>query len=161
MQVEKNKVVSFNYVLSESGGQQLESNREGIPIAYLHGYDNILSGLEEALVGLTVGDTTKVTLPPEQAYGPRNDLGLKKVPVKHLEGKYKRLLPGMFVRVNGDKGPVNATVVKPGKFMVDVDFNHPFAGKTLEFDVVITGIRDASPEEITHRHAHGEGGHHH
>lgn len=161
MQAENNKVVSFNYILREAGGEELENNRESIPIAYLHGHNNILSGLEEALTGLKAGDTTQVTLPPERAYGPYNEIGRKQVPIKTLEKKYKRLLPGMFVRVVGQKGPVNATVIKPGKFMVEVDFNHPFAGKTLEFDIEVTNVRDATPEEIAHRHAHGDGGHHH
>jgi FKBP-type peptidyl-prolyl cis-trans isomerase SlyD len=51
--------------------------------------------------------------------------------------------------------------VKVGSSVVDVDLNHPLAGKTLKFGVVITDIRDATPEELEHGHVHGPGGHHH
>ena len=65
------------------------------------------------------------------------------------------------MKVSTENGLKNAIVVKPGKFMVEVDTNHPFAGKTLVFEVRITDIRDATGEEIAHGHAHGPGGHHH
>ncbi|WP_188152305.1 FKBP-type peptidyl-prolyl cis-trans isomerase [Teredinibacter waterburyi] len=161
MQIENNSVVSFHYVLREQGGENIESNQDSVPMAYLHGHGNILAGLEDAMVGLTVGDSKSVVLSPEQAYGPRREGAVQKVPVKHLAGKYKRLLPGMVVKVNTEKGAINARIIKPGKFMVELDMNHPFAGKTLEFDIEIKAIRAASEEEIAHGHAHGDGGHHH
>ena len=67
----------------------------------------------------------------------------------------------MVVQVQTDRGPVTGKVIKAGKFMVDVDLNHPFAGKTLEFHIEVVSVRDATTDEITHGHAHGEGGHHH
>ncbi|WP_045855778.1 FKBP-type peptidyl-prolyl cis-trans isomerase [Teredinibacter purpureus] len=161
MQVSKDNVVSFHYTLGEAGGPPLESNHDSVPMAYLHGHGNLLAGLEDGMEGLSVGETKKVTLSPEQAYGPLREDASKKVPIKHLAGKYKRLLPGMIVKVNTEKGVINATVIKPGLKMVTIDLNHPFAGKTLEFDVEIKDIRAATEEEITHKHAHGAGGHHH
>lgn len=161
MQVQKNKVVSFHYSLKEADGDALETSQDSVPMSYLHGHNNILGALEDALEGMATGDTKTVTLPPEDAYGQRRPNLVQKVPIKHLAGKYKRLLPGMLVKINTEQGLMNATVIKPGKFMVEVDTNHPFAGKTLQFDVEITEIRDASEEEIAHGHAHGPGGHHH
>ncbi|WP_075184924.1 FKBP-type peptidyl-prolyl cis-trans isomerase [Teredinibacter haidensis] len=161
MHVTENTVVSFHYSLSEAGGEELENNRDSVPMAYLHGHGNILAGLEEGMAGLAVGEKKSITLPPEQAYGPRRENASQKVPIKHLAGKYKRLLPGMIVKVNTEKGVINASVIKTGLKMVTIDTNHPFAGKTLAFDVEIISIRPATDEEITHKHAHGEGGHHH
>ncbi len=161
MKVEKDIVVSITYHLSESGGALLEKSDEGIPLAYLHGHDNILPALEAALEGKTVNENVLVTLSPEQAYGPIREGAQAKVPVKHLVGKYKRLLPGMLVKVNTEQGPRDARIIKAGKFMVDIDTNHPFAGKTLAFDVTIKDLRAASAEEVAHGHAHGVGGHHH
>ncbi len=161
MHVEQNKVVTFNYRLNEEGGPELENNYDSLPIVYLHGHSNLLSGLEEALSGMAVGESKTVTLPPEKAYGQRRENAFQRIPIKHIASKHKRLLPGTLVKVSTENGLKNAIVVKPGKFMVEVDTNHPFAGKTLVFEVRITDIRDATGEEIAHGHAHGPGGHHH
>ncbi len=161
MEIQKNHVVSIFYQLSDDAGNALESNDNEVPMAYLHGANNLLPGLEAALEGKREGDTLEVVLPPEQAYGPIKPNAVSRVPIKHLLGKHKRLMPGMFVKVQTDKGVVNGRIVKSGKFMVDVDFNHPFAGKTLTFNVRIDQIRPATEEELAHGHAHGEGGHHH
>jgi FKBP-type peptidyl-prolyl cis-trans isomerase SlyD len=68
---------------------------------------------------------------------------------------------GGKVLVNTQNGPWEAIVLKVGKFNVDIDSNHPLAGKTITFDIEIIDVRDASSEELTHGHAHGVGGHHH
>lgn len=161
MQIENNKVVSLFYHLKDAGGQDLEHNQEGIPLAYLHGHNNLLPALEEALTGKEAGAKFTVTLPPEKAYGPVRPNATQRVPIKHLASHHKRLLPGTLVRVQTDKGTVSARIIKAGKFMVDVDMNHPFAGKTLVFEIEVVSIRDASADELAHGHAHGDGGHHH
>lgn len=161
MQIDKDKVVSIFYQLKDAEGEQLEESQDGIPLAYLHGHNNLLPALEEALAGRKVGDKLSLTLPPEKAYGPIKPDASQRVPIKHLLGNPKRLKPGMVVRVQTDQGALASRVLKVGKFMVDVDLNHPFAGKTLQFDIEVVTVRDASADEIAHGHAHGEGGHHH
>lgn len=161
MRIEENKVVSFSYRLSEEGGPELENNYDTVPMVYLHGHGNILAGLEAALEGMTVGDTKHVVLPPEEAYGHWRENRKQRIPAKHIASKHKRLLPGTIVKFSTEQGLMNARVIKAGKFTVDIDTNHPFAGKTLVFDVKVTDIRDASQEEIAHGHVHGPGGHHH
>ncbi|ACR11153.1 FKBP-type peptidyl-prolyl cis-trans isomerase [Teredinibacter turnerae] len=161
MHVEKDRVVSFHYSLREVGGDPIEDNKGAVPMAYLHGHGNLLPALEAEMEGMTEGETRVISLPPEKAYGLRNENALQKVPVKHLIGTYKRLMPKMIVRVNTNKGERNASVIKAGKFMVELDMNHPFAGVALEFTVEVLNIREAQAEEIAHGHAHGDGGHHH
>ncbi|MCR6654009.1 MAG: peptidylprolyl isomerase [Cellvibrionaceae bacterium] len=161
MQIEKDKVVSIVYQLRDAAGENLEDTSDGIPLAYLHGHDNLLAALEKALEGRSAGDKFDLTLSPEEAYGPVREGATQRVPIKHLLGNTKRLKAGMVVRVQTEKGPVTATALKVGKFMVDVDLNHPFAGKTLKFDVEVVAVRDATADEIAHGHAHGDGGHHH
>ena len=161
MKISKDCVVLFHYSLAEQGGELLESNHDGEAMAYLHGHNNILAGLEQAMEGLAEGDEASVVLQPEQAFGPVKANATQRIPVKHLASKHKRLSIGTLVKVNTEKGVVNGKVVKLGKFMIDVDFNHPFAGKTVQFDIKITHVRQASAEELAHGHAHGEGGHHH
>lgn len=161
MNIQNDRVVTLFYRLTEKDGQDLEDNSEGVPLAYLHGHRNLLPALEEALTGLEAGDNACVVLPPEKAYGVRRENSIQRVPVKHLISAPKKLKPGLVVQVQTEKGAKAVTVIKSGRFMVDVDFNHPFAGKTLQFDIKIDSIREATKEELEHRHAHGVGGHHH
>ncbi len=160
MQVADKAVVTFHYTLKDINGNEMESSRTGEPLAYLHGADNIVPGLEKALAGKRQGDTLTVTVTPAEGYGERRDDLQMRVSAKHLvwEGK---LEAGGQAFLRTEHGPRMVTVIKPGKFMVDIDANHPLAGTTLVFDVEITEVREALPEELDHGHVHGPGGHHH
>ena len=158
--IEKDKVVQFHYVLEDDQGNLIEDSHKGEPMAYLHGADNIIPGLEKALAGHDAGDSVDVTVSPEQGYGERRDGMVQRVSAKYLKHAGK-LRPGMVVSVNTDEGPRTVTVIKVGLKTVDVDGNHPLAGKTLHFKVEITEVRDATEDEKSHGHAHGPGGHHH
>ncbi len=160
MQIAQDKVVSFHYTLSMVGGEQLESSEKTEPMTYLHGHGNILKALEFAMKGKQAGDTFQVTLEPAEAYGARHEGAERRVPIKHLMYSGK-LQPGMSVKINTDSGPRDVRVIKVGKFNVDVDTNHPLAGLSLSFDIEIVDVRDATAEEIAHRHVHGVGGHQH
>lgn len=160
MKIEKNSVVSFHYRLSEQGGAELENSYDGDPSLYLHGARNILPALEKALAGLSVGDSKTVDLAAAQAYGERQEGRVQRIPAKYLKHE-GRMKPGQIVRFRDDRGVQQATVLKVGKFSVDVDTNHPLAGKNLSFAIEIMDIREASAEEISHGHAHGPGGHQH
>jgi FKBP-type peptidyl-prolyl cis-trans isomerase SlyD len=164
MSVSANKVVSFHYRLHEAGGDLLEESYGAEPTLYLHGHNNLLAALEAAMEGKNLGDKVSVTVAPEQAYGLRREGAVQRVPIKHLHDYEKiknRLKPGMKVAVNTQNGPWEAIVLKVGKFNVDIDSNHPLAGKTLTFEIEIAAVRDATEEELQHGHAHGVGGHHH
>ncbi len=162
MQVSADKVVSFHYRLSEQGGELLESSYEAEPTLYLHGHNNLLSALEAAMDGKQTGDKFSVSITPAQGYGERQEGATQRIPIKHLHNhKNLKLKPGMKVAVNTQHGPWDAIVLKVGKFNVDIDANHPLAGKNLDFELEIVEVRDASEEELAHGHAHGVGGHHH
>ena len=160
MQIASGTVASFHYTLRGEDGVEIENSREGDPVAYLHGQGNILPALEERLAGHAAGDVLAVTLAPEQAYGVRREGSIQRVPLKHVQAS-GRLRPGMVVAVHTEHGARQVTVLKVGKFNVDVDTNHPLAGRTLSFDIEVLEVRAASAEEIAHGHAHGAGGHHH
>ena len=157
MQIEKNKVVSFHYSLSAAGNYS-ESSRGGQPAKYLHGYGGIVRGLERAMRGRTAGESFTVEVAPEDAFGVRNPEFVKRVLRKHLLGAPAKLAPGSVVTVNTRQGQAQGIALKVGRFNIDVDFNHPMAGRQLTFEVEILDVRDASPEEIAHRHVHGPGG---
>lgn len=157
MTIQNKKAVSFHYTLTNQDGEQIESTRDREPMTYLHGADNIIPGLERALAGRSVGDEFRVTFEPADAYGEKNEANLQRISAKHFKNR-KKLKPGQVVVLQGRKGPLKVTIVKVGRFNVDVDANHPLAGQTLNFEVEISAVRDATEEEIAHGHVHGAGG---
>ncbi|MCB5226122.1 peptidylprolyl isomerase [Alishewanella sp. 16-MA] len=159
MQISSNSVVQFHYTITENG-TELESSRQGDAMLYLHGHNQMLPKLEEALQDKNAGDTLEVTLAPVDAYGERKADAIQSVQVKHLQGA-KKWKPGMVAWVNTDHGERQVTIVKMGMFKADVDTNHPLAGKTVTFHIEILSVREATEEELAHGHAHGAGGHQH
>ena len=157
MQIERGKVVSFHYTAKDGEGRELESSGGEKPAVYLHGRGNIVPGLENEMRGKKAGDRFTATIAPEHAYGMRDPDSVRRVPTKHLIRPGK-LSVGKVVAVQTHRGPARVTVLKVGRFNVDVDFNHPLAGRTLVFDVEIVDVRDATPEEMAHGHVHGPGG---
>lgn len=160
MNIAKDTVVQFHYTLKDDKGELIESTEGKDPMAYLHGHNNIIPGLEKALEGKAVGDSFSVTIEPQDGYGERKENAMQRISLKHLQGA-RKWKPGMMAFVETDQGYRQVTVVKVGKFNADVDTNHPLAGMTLVFDIQIADIREASEEEKAHGHAHGVGGHHH
>lgn len=161
MKVEANKVVSFHYAVSD-GGAMIDSSRErGEPLTVLIGHGNIVPGLEKALLGHAAGERFEARVEPAEGYGEYRAKFTQRVPKKYFSSP-ATLRPGMStVLQTREAGPRMVVVLKVGSSVVDVDLNHPLAGKTLDFDVEIVDVRDATPEEIAHRHAHGTGGHEH
>ena len=120
----------------------------------------MLPVIEAALSGKTIGDTVELVVAPKDGYGERDENAVQSVQVKHLKGA-KKWAPGMTAVIETDHGPRQVKIVKVGMFRAEVDVNHPFAGKTLTFQLNVVGVRAATAEEIAHGHAHGVGGHHH
>ena len=165
--IEKNKVDTMHYRMSDENGER-ENSYGGHPMAYLQGHRNIIPGLEKAMLGKKVGERFTVEVPPEHAYGFQLPDREQRIPIKHLFGDNKsknkgktKLKVGQVVSVQTDQGARQVTILKVGRNVVDVDTNHPLAGKTLTFEIEVVSIRDASAEEIAHKHAHGVGGHQH
>ena len=153
-------VVSFHYTLRDAEGTLSESSQGASPVAYLHGRSQIVPGLENEMTGKKSGDKFTATIAPEQAYGQRNENAVQRVPTKHIASRGPYTV-GQMVVVNTREGGRQARVVKVGHFNVDLDLNHPLAGKTLTFDIEIVEVRAATAEELEHGHAHGPEGHHH
>lgn len=162
MKVETNKVVAFHYSVSDGSESPIDSSRErGEPLVVLIGQGNIIAGLESALLGHEAGDRFEARVAPADAYGERRANFTQRVPKKYFEDA-EGLRPGMSTVLNTRESGARMVVVqKIGSSVIDVDLNHPLAGKALTFDVEVVEVRDATPEEIAHRHAHGAGGHEH
>ena len=160
MKAEKNAVVTFHYKLTDDAGAEIDSSSEREPLSILFGHGAIIPGLEQALEGHEAGDRFDVVVAPEQAYGLRREEFTQRVPKKYFHDG-DRLQPGMSTVLNTKDGHRSVTVLKVGSSVVDVDLNHPMAGKTLHFAIEIVEVREATDEEREHGHVHGAGGHHH
>jgi FKBP-type peptidyl-prolyl cis-trans isomerase SlyD len=160
MTTENPQVVRFHYSVAEVGQPPVENSREGgEPLAVLLGYGGIIPGLEKALMGRVAGEQFEVIVPAAEAYGQRNDNLIQRVPKKYIPERNPQ--PGQRVVLKTQDGPRAVTIIKVGQTVVDVDLNHPMAGKDLKFDIEMVDTRDATDAERSHGHAHGEGGHHH
>ena len=160
MNVAKDTVVRFHYTLRDDAGAQIETSHGQQPMTILVGHGGIIPGLEQALIGRSAGESFEVTVAPEQAYGVRHDNMVQRVPKKYFRDG-ARLRAGDTAVVTTKEGPRMVTVLKVGMSVVDVDLNHPMAGRTLAFAIEVVDVRAASEEELAHHHVHGEGGHQH
>jgi len=156
MKVEKDKVVTIRYTLKVDG----EVVDQG-ELPYLHGHGQLIPGLEEALEGHEAGEKLTVTVPPEKAYGEPNPEAVQVVSKSAFPEGSKIEVGEQFYAQDASGQPLPFTITKVEGDNVTIDFNHPLAGKTLEFEVEILDVRDATPEELAHGHAHGPDGHHH
>ncbi len=160
MQISTHKVVHIHYTLTNDDGDVLDTSRGHDPLAYLQGMGNIIPGLENALAGRSAGDRFTVSVPPEQGYGPFHEDRVQSVPRMAFEG-VDEILPGMQFQAQSNEGTVLVTVIDVNDDLVLLNGNHPMAGMNLNFDVEVTGVREATHEELDHGHVHGAGGHHH
>ena len=159
--VEQNSVVSVMYTGTfPDSGEVFDTNVNQPPLVFLVGHGNIIEGFEQEILGAAVGDVREFTLTPEMAYGHRDEAAVQPIPRSQFpEGM--ELEVGRVVGAQSDQGPVQFTVVEINDDIVIVDLNHQMAGYTLHFSVEIVEIREATPEELDHGHAHGPGHHHH
>ena len=160
MQIGERTVATFHYTLTDSTGKVIDSSADRAPLAYLHGAGNIVPGLEKELAGRKQGDSFNVVVSPEEGYGMPNPMMVQVVPREAFQG-VETLEVGMEFQAQTPQGPMSVAIAKIDGDEVTVDGNHPLAGQTLHFAIEVTSVRDASLEELTHGHVHGEGGHHH
>ncbi|NNL19988.1 MAG: peptidylprolyl isomerase [Ignavibacteriaceae bacterium] len=161
MSVEMNKVIIFNYTLKDDTGTVLDSSENKEPLSFLSGSNTILPKLEKTLTGMIIGSKKNVKLSAEDAYGDYKEEAVQTVN-KDQFPKEAQLTVGASYMANSPDGKQMPFVITEVKEQdITVDFNHPLAGKDLEFDVELIDVREATPEEMQHGHVHGPGGHHH
>ena len=161
MQVGNQKVVSIDYTLTDPQGQVLDTSQDRGPLTYLQGVGNIIPGLERELEGRNKGDQLKVTIPAADAYGERDERLVQPVSRDAFKG-VTDIQPGMRFQATGPGGAQGVvTIVSVDPNQVTIDANHPLAGATLNFDVKVVNVREATEQEKSHGHVHGPGGHQH
>ena len=159
MRIDRDRVVRMHYTLRDERGATLESSRGSDPLSYLHGSGQIIPGLERALQGATAGTRAEITVAPCDAYGESDPSARMRVPLEDFPSGLE-LAPGAEIQAETPEGPLSFLVVSVDGEAALLDANHPLAGKTLTFDVEILDVRDATADEIAHRHVHGPGGAH-
>jgi FKBP-type peptidyl-prolyl cis-trans isomerase SlyD len=158
MRIAKDTVVTLTYKVADLNGRLLEQSKE--PLAYLHGgYDNTLPKIEAALDGKEPGYQVTLELQPEDAFGVRDEALVRTMPKKEFPPGVK--VGGQLEGMTDSGQPHVFHVMKIKGDTVHLDGNHPLAGKALKFLLKVNSVRAATPEEIEHRHVHGEHGHHH
>ena len=156
MIVAKDKVVTIDYTLTDEEGELIDSSEGEEPLIYLHGHHGIIPGLENALAGHRTGDKVQVSIPPEAGYGDWEEDLVEVVGVEDFDDP-EELEVGMQFETMTEEVSKMATVIDIEGDDVTVDLNHPLAGMTLNFDVTVLGVRDATAEELAHGHVHGAG----
>ncbi len=147
MTVRDGNVVLLDYLVRLGSGRVVETSK-GKPIEYLHGTGQILPALERALEGLREGEQASFSIPPEDAYGARNEDNLVSLP-RTVFPPDAELKPGvsLLARASGGESyPITVRAVQ-GEFVV-VDLNHPLAGERLYFEVAVRSVRPAGNQEL-------------
>lgn len=160
LMIGKNNVVSIHYTLKDGAGDVLDSSDGKQPMQYLHGANNLIPGLENELQGKSSGAKFETTIPPEQAYGERNEEFVQTIKKDVFQG-VESVEPGMTFVAKGEgdaERQVRVTEVEGED--VTIDANHPMAGMTLHFDVEVLGVREGTEQELEHGHVHPEGADH-
>jgi FKBP-type peptidyl-prolyl cis-trans isomerase SlyD len=157
--IAKDAVASIHYTLKNDEGEILDTSDGREPLPYVHGKGNLIRGLEAELEGKGAGAKLKVRIEPEDAYGVRDESLVQSV--KRSQLPQGDLEVGMQFRAEGRRGALLVTVIEVDGDDVTLDANHPLAGVALNFSVEVMDVRAATPEELSHGHVHGPGGHHH
>lgn len=154
----ENCVVAIEYEVKEAGTTQVvDSNKGAEPLEFIMGVGQIIPGLENALVGMNKDESGDIMVKASEAYGEVNPEAMQTLPKDQFEGI--DLTEGMTLYGQGEGGQtVQVTVKSFTDSDVNIDFNHPLAGKDLMFSVTVLNAREATPEEV----ASGQvGGHQH
>lgn len=161
MPIESNKVVTMNFTLTDDDGNVLDSTDHGGPFSYLSGNNNILPKLEEAVNNMIIGTRKNIRLDAIDAYGQYNEQIVQVVGKENFPEDFVLEVGMEYMASNPDGVQMPFTIINVDGEEVTIDFNHPLAGKNLNFDIELLDVRDATPEELAHGHVHGPGGHHH
>jgi len=156
LKVNDGHVVAMEYTLKVDG-EVADSSEGREPLQYIHGAGNIIPGLEREMVGMAIGESKEVVVAATDGYGEEDKEAFMDVPREQFPDEIPMEV-GTEIQVQNQAGqPMYARISTVGDKSVRLDFNHPLAGKELHFSVKVVGVREPTPEEKEHGHAHGPG----
>jgi FKBP-type peptidyl-prolyl cis-trans isomerase SlyD len=161
MAIEHNKVVTLNFTLKDDEGNILDSTETGGLFSYIAGKNMILPKLEESVNSMIIGTRRQLKFEAKDGYGDYNEDAVQVVGKENFPEDFI-LEAGMeYMASNPDGVQMPFIITNVEDETVTIDFNHPLAGKNLNFDIELVDVRNATPEELDHGHVHGPDGHHH
>jgi FKBP-type peptidyl-prolyl cis-trans isomerase SlyD len=161
MPIAENKVVTLNFTLTDDAGNVLDSTDHEGPFSFISGKGMVLPKLEEAVSVMMIGTKKQLMLNAKDAYGEFNEDAVQAVGKENFPEDFI-LEAGMeYMASNPDGVQMPFIITNVEDETVTIDFNHPLAGKNLNFDLELLDVRDTTAEELAHGHVHGAGGHNH
>jgi FKBP-type peptidyl-prolyl cis-trans isomerase SlyD len=161
MPLEPNKIITMNYTLKDSEGVVIDTTEDKGAFSFISGANQILPKFEEQIGTMLISSEKNVKLSAENAYGVYDESAIQKVEKSTFPADTPVEVGMGFVANSPDGHPMPFKIAAVEEKEVTIDFNHPLAGKDLEFNVHLVDIRNASEEELAHGHVHGPGGHQH
>jgi FKBP-type peptidyl-prolyl cis-trans isomerase SlyD len=138
--VQQGVLVSIEYTLTDEAGKVIESNIGKEPLTYIHGAGQIVPGLEKELAGMKVGDRKKIQVKPEEGYGLPDPNAVQEILKDKIPMEAQQVGATLMTKAaDGRSLPMRIQEIR--EKTVVVDFNHPLAGKTLNFDVKVTDLK--------------------
>jgi FKBP-type peptidyl-prolyl cis-trans isomerase SlyD len=149
-------VVSMAYVLRIEDGQLIDQSEDDAPLEYIQGAGQIIPGLEKELYGMNIGDEKDVQVNPKEGYGEHDPDEVVEIPRENLSESLDLTVGKPLNVKDAESGEAfRAYIVQSNPETVTLDFNHPLAGRILDFHVKIMNLRHATEEELAHGHVHG------
>lgn len=145
--VKNGVVVSMEYTL-QVDDKEVGSSKGKDPLEFLAGHGNIISGLEREMIGMKVGESKDVVVPPKDGYGELDEKAVMDVPLKQFP-KDMKVEKGLELTVKDGKGQSRyARVDNVAAESARLNFNHPLAGNELHFSVKVVNLREATKDEL-------------
>jgi FKBP-type peptidyl-prolyl cis-trans isomerase SlyD len=147
-QVGPDTFVTLAYTLYGEDGDVLDSADPEEPLSYLHGYGQLIAGLERRLEGMVSGDARSVVLPPGEGYGEYHREAVLEVERADFPDPASIAVGDEYVAESDDGEMLSMTVLEVNEDNCIVDTNHPLAGETLRYEVTVLDVRPATDSEI-------------
>jgi FKBP-type peptidyl-prolyl cis-trans isomerase SlyD len=153
-----NVVVALDYTLTVEGSVVDTSEGDG-PIRFIQGQGQIIPGLEQALYGMTMGESKDVVIPPKDGYGEEDPGAYTDIPSDEFPSEIPLEL-GVELELKNTSGDIlEASIASVSEESVRLNFNHPLAGKILNFSVKVVELRYPTQDELDHGHVHDDESH--
>jgi FKBP-type peptidyl-prolyl cis-trans isomerase SlyD len=154
--------LTYDLYVDQNGAETLvESATQEQPLTFLYGAGQMLPKFEENLSDLSTGETYDFKLSAEDAYGNYDEEAVATLPMEMFQEQEMPEIGSILPLQDNQGHRFQGQVVSIAEDGVVVDLNHPMAGQELHFKGNIINVRPATPEELSHGHAHGPDGHHH
>lgn len=148
-------VISLEYTLFLDNGDLVDTSEGQEPLMFIQGHGHIIAGLEKALYGMAINETSRVKVEAAEGYGERVPDNQQWIALELFEAEME-LSEGLAVELLDEETEevIDGYVAEIAADEVLIDFNHPLAGEKLIFDIRIVDVRPATPSEIAHDHVH-------